>query len=322
MRNSIFVGLAAGLVSAVVLIAAAQGAIAGLIALIFLAPLPVIIAGLGWGWAAAMVASALAALTLSVLVTPRVAMFHLLAVGLPMVASSYLLLLNRAAPQTNATQAGASENAGLEWYPPGRVLGALTLMAGSLAAILLFSIAANESQLEIATREYTEQLELKLPDEMTADDFAKLMVRGLTPVAATFWITVACFNLWLGAWVTEVSGRLARPWPDLSLMTLPNETPLALMLTVGLSFLPGYAGLIALGFASAVLFAYIIVGLAIIHNITRGLAARPFILFMVYAGLLLLNPFSSIIVAMIAIGEPISPIRRRFQSSSPKDGGA
>ncbi|MEO0809094.1 MAG: hypothetical protein AAFW82_00360, partial [Pseudomonadota bacterium] len=95
-----------------------------------------------------------------------------------------------------------------------------------------------------------------------------------------------------------------------------------LMLTVGLSFLPGYAGLIALGFASAVLFAYIIVGLAIIHNITRGLAARPFILFMVYAGLLLLNPFSSIIVAMIAIGEPISPIRRRFQSSSPKDGGA
>lgn len=317
MLGNIIVSLAAGMISAVVLIAATQGSILSLFAFVFLAPLPVIIVGFGWGWRSALFAAIVSAVAMTLFVTLNAGVSHLIAVGLPMAMCSYLLMLNRATNEYNADGSPA-----IEWYPPGRVLAALTLMAGSLAAILLFSIAGNESQLEIATREYTEQLELKLPDEMTADDFAKLMARGLTPVAATFWIIIACFNLWLGAWVTQVSGRLARPWPDLSLMMLPNATPLALMFTVGFTFLPGYPGLIALGFASAILFAYIIVGLAIIHNITRGLGARPFILFMVYAGLLLFNPFSSIIVAMIAIGEPISPIRRRFQSSSPKDGGA
>jgi len=312
MRNSIFVGLAAGLVSAVVLIAAAQGSIAGLIALIFLAPLPVIIAGLGWGWAAAMVASALAALTLSVLVTPRVAMFHLLAVGLPMVASSYLLLLNRAAPQTNATQAGASENTGLEWYPPGRVLGLLAVVAGTLAAASLLTIATSERELEAALRAYIDKFGIKPPSETDAENFAKLMARSFAPVAATFWMTVACFNLWLGGLITYASGQLARPWPDLSHLMLPREAPLFFLAAVAGSFLQGYPGLIALGFASVFLSAYLIIGLAIIHNITRGNDARVFILIAVYLSLLILNPFSGIIISMIGIAEPVSPIRRRF----------
>ena len=317
MRNSILVGVAAGLVSAVVLIAAAQGSIAGLFAFIFLAPLPVIIAGLGWGWAAAMTASATAALMLSVLVNPRVAMFHMLAVGLPMVASSYLLLLNRPGHQTNASQAGAAqaragENPGLEWYPPGRVLGLLAVIAGLLAAASLLTIATSERELEVALRGYIDEFGLKLPGEGDAENFAKLMARSFAPVSATFWMTVACFNLWLGGLVTHASGQLARPWPDLSHLMLPREAPLFFLAAVAGSFLQGYPGLIALGFASAFFSAYLVIGLAIIHNITRENDARVFILIAVYLSLLILNPFSGIIISMIGIAEPVSPIRRRF----------
>ena len=99
---------------------------------------------------------------------------------------------------------------------------------------------------------------------------------------------------------------------DLSLLTLPREAPIALAAAIGLSFVGGYVGLIALGFASAIFFAYLIVGLAIIHNLTRKFgAARMLIMTAVYASLFILGPFSAIIISMIGIAEPISPIRRR-----------
>ena len=233
MRNSIIIGLAAGLVSAVVLIAAAQGSIAGLFAFIFLAPLPIIIAGLGWGWTAAIVASAAAALTLFALTNPRAAMFHLVAVGLPMVVSSYLLLLNRPAHQANESQMDTSGNTSLEWYPPGRVLGFLAIVAGVLAAASLLTIATSERELEAALRGYIDEFGLKLPGEADAENFAKFMTRSFAPVAATFWMTVACFNLWLGGLVTYASGQLARPWPDLSHLALPREAQIFFLAAVG-----------------------------------------------------------------------------------------
>ncbi len=314
MQNNILVGIAAGIVSAIVLIAAAQGSPLALFAFIFLAPLPIIIAGLGWGWTSAFSAAVIAALTMAALGSPRVAISHFVAVGLPMVICSYLLMLNRAIQPTSS-----EDKPYIEWYPPGRVLGFLALAAGALATASLFSIATNERELEAAIREHIDKFNLKLPGENDVENFAKLMTRSFTPVAATFWITVACFNLWLGGLVAYVSGQLARPWPDLSLMMLPREAPLFLLAAVGASFLGGYPGLIAIGFASAIFFAYLIIGLAILHNITRGNGARIFILVAVYLGLFILNPFSGIIIAMIGIAEPVSPIRRRF---APPDTGS
>ena len=123
-------------------------------------------------------------------------------------------------------------------------------------------------------------------------------------------MSLACLNLWLGGHVTRMSGQLARPWPDLSSVQLPREVPIAFAATVALSFLPGVAGLVASGFASALMFAYTLVGLAIVHRLTMGHQLRVLTLSALYGSLLFLSPFSSALVAMIGLAEPFLPWRR------------
>jgi hypothetical protein len=336
MRNSLLVGLGAGIASALVLVAAAKGSMFGLFAFIFMAPLPIIIVGLGWGWPAASTAAAAAGGAMVIVSQPKAAILHLCAIGLPMAAFAYFLLLNRFTGQRLP-----DGNPAIEWYPVGRVVAFAALIAGGLASLSLFSVASDMASLEAEVRKTLDRFiasspgtdgkpaasqdgrpvpNLKLPSDADIETFAKLMTRSFAAAVATFWMALACLNIWLGGLIARASGRLARPWPDLSLLSLPRETPLAFVAAIGLSFLDGYAGLIASGFASAFFFAYLLVGLAIIHNLTRGTNARGLILFAVYLALFVLNPFSGIIIAMIGIAEPISPLRRRFSSPAPPNG--
>ena len=322
MNLGIAVGIGAGLASALVLVAAATGStILALFSFIFLAPLPIIIAGLGWGWAAGIVAAIVSALVMLALGQPKAAALHLFAIGLPMAAFAYFLLLNR------SYVAGAGGQPTTEWYPVGRVIGLATLVAGSLAALAMYSVAPNLEGLESEIRRVVDRLakgELPLPQgsvakpgEAELDAFAKLMTQSFAAAVASFWMALACLNLWLGGLITHASGRMARPWPNLTELALPRSAPLVFAGAIALSFLPGYPGLVASGFGSAMFFAYLLVGLAIIHNLTRANAARPFILFAVYFALVALNPFSGIVVSMIGIAEPISPLRRSFGTRPP-----
>ncbi len=336
MRNGLFIGFGAGVASALVLMAAAKGSLLGLFALLFLAPLPIIIAGLGWGWAAGGTAAAVAAGAMLVVTQPKAAALHFFAIGLPMAVLAYLLMLNRL---SGARAADGSPV--VEWYPVGRAVGLAAIFAGCLSALALFSVASDIDGLEAEIRKGLDRFSasmpapdksadgsaqgtsrrpaLNLPKGADLDAFAKLMTRSFSVAVASFWMALACLNLWLGAVVTQASGRLARPWPDLSLLALPREMPLAFVAAIGLSFLEGYPGLIAAGFASAIFFAYLLVGLAIIHNLTRGNSVRGLILFAVYLALFVLNPFSGIIIALIGIAEPILPLRRQ---RPPPQGGS
>ncbi|MGI9422832.1 MAG: DUF2232 domain-containing protein [Hyphomicrobiaceae bacterium] len=322
MRSGLLIGVGAGLVSALVLVAAAKGGtVFALFALVFLAPLPIIIAGLGWGWQSALLAALFAGGALGIAVQPKAAAMHMAAIGLPMAVFSYFLMLNR----VSATGPDQQQPA-IEWYPLGRILGLSALIAGGLATVALLSIANDVEGLQTEVRKVVDKIvagqipfpgrEGRGPTESELDAFAKVMTQSFGAAIATFWMALACLNMWLGGLIAQASGRLGRPWPDLSRLTLPRETPLAFVLSIALSFLSGYPGLIASGFASAFFFAYLIVGLAILHNITRGLGARMMILVAVYLALVFFNPFSGIIVALIGIAEPISPLRRS-QSSSP-----
>ncbi len=340
MRNGLFIGLSAGIVSALVLVAAAKGSLFGLFLLIFLAPLPIIMSGLGWGWMAAAVGAVAAGGVMALLTQPKAAALHFCAIGLPMATFAYLLMLNR-----HTGTVDGHGNPVVEWYPPGRVLGIAALVAGVLATLSIFSVATDMAGLEAEVRKTLERFTKtvtgagettgrpaprgwtfkpggKAPTEQDIAAFAKVLTHSFAAAVATFWMALACLNLWLGGLITKASGRLHRPWPDLSLLALPPATPLLFAAIVGLSFVPGYPGLIASGFASALFFAYLLVGLAIIHNLTQGNAARPFILFGVYLALFILNPFSGIIIAMIGIGEPILPFKRSFNSPpGPSMGG-
>jgi len=77
-----------------------------------------------------------------------------------------------------------------------------------------------------------------------------------------------------------------------------------------LSFLPGLIGLLATGLAGALLFAYVLQGLAVLHVYSRGLPLRSLLLAAVYLGIVLLG-WVAIAVAVIGLSEPMLRLRER-----------
>jgi hypothetical protein len=315
MQTNLLVGLGAGLVSAVLFASASTGTILGLFVLFFLSPLPVAIAGLGWGWRAAAIAAVAGALVIGIIGNTRGVVFHAAAIGLPTVILSHYCLLNREVrPDTGA--------AVVEWYPLGRILALAGLIAGALAALGLVTTAPDMAALKTLLSTALERMitlpaEVKrpagMPDKLTPEQLASLtgLMTGIFTVSlATMWLAVATFNLWLAAHVVARSGRLVRPWPDLSQVRLPGWVPIALAATLAGTYAADFPGLIAAGFAGALLFAYVIVGLAIVHNLTRGSSVRPMILSVVYAALVLLGMIAAPLLALLALAEPLSPLRR------------
>jgi len=317
MPFSLLIGLGAGLVSALLFASASTGTLLGLLVLVFLTPLPVAITGLGWGWPSAATAAVSAPIVIALLVTSRAALLHLIALGLPTVILSYLTLLNRSVVMDGEEH--------VEWYPIGRIVAITSVIAGCLATLALLSTATDMEGLRSSLRETLEnsflrQIEASQPGGQTLGEeematFTELMVVSFAGAISTVWMSIAILNLWLAGLVTRTSGLLVRPWPELSSITLPRQLSFAFAAAVVLTFLPGYPGLIASGFASAFVLAFLLVGLAVLHHVTRGMSMRALILFAVYASLVLLNPFSGLAVAMIGLAEPISPLKRKLPPS-------
>ena len=64
-----------------------------------------------------------------------------------------------------------------------------------------------------------------MPGVTNADRLIDFLVAAIPPAAAVLATITNMLNLWLAARVVKFSGRLKRPWPQLSAMTFPR--PLA-----------------------------------------------------------------------------------------------
>jgi hypothetical protein len=147
------------------------------------------------------------------------------------------------------------------------------------------------------------------------------MTEGLARILpASFAVTfmlMLLFNLWLAGRVLRASGQLARPWPDIAgELEYPRGTPLALLVATGIGFIDGLAGMAAGALSGALFLAYLLLGLAIIHHLTRGQGWRPILLGALYLGLLISPipaPFNPVplIVALLGLADTIRPLRRK-----------
>ena len=119
----LLIGLGAGIVSALLFVALTSGSALS-IALFYLAPLPIMLAGLGWSHVAAVTAALVAAAGLGVGVGFWFVLAYLGGVGVPAYTLSYLTMLAR-----------PSANGDFEWYPIGRVVLAAAILAAAAIAL-------------------------------------------------------------------------------------------------------------------------------------------------------------------------------------------
>jgi hypothetical protein len=319
MPGFILIGLGGGLASAMLFASAASGGGAGRMLLYLLAPLPSLLSGLGWGSGAAGVAALAGAAGVTAALGLKAALMFFLSQGAPVAAICYLALLAR--PVDAKADPGATT---LEWYPPGHLVTAAALIAGGLAALSLLVLGPDLDGLRAILRDLIENVFLKeLPgfrdkpltgEEITA--VTEFALYALPAASATTWLGSFLLNVWLAGRITRTSGRLMRPWPDLPAMTYPRWMALSLAGAFALTFTTGYPALLGSGFAGAFFLAYVLMGLAIVHFITRGRPSRPFVLWGVYLSLLVLNTWAALIIALLALMEPFLPLRRTSPPSA------
>jgi Predicted membrane protein (DUF2232) len=315
MMQIFLIGIGAGAATALLFASVVAGSPLAVL-LACLAPLPILIAALGWSHWAALIAAVTASTALAVLLSPSIFIVFLIATGLPAWWLGYLALLARPAD-------GAPE--GLQWYPAGHlvvwaaILGALVVTAGIL------SIAAEEESFRTALRNYIERM-MRIAERLGADlqnqrlqqpvDSGRLVdffVAVLPPGMAVSATITNLLNLWLAARIVRISGRLRRPPPDLEAMRFPAYTPTLIAVAVAASFVSGLIGTIGTVFACSLLLAYAILGLAVMHAITRGMASRPFALGGLYAALLLFiwQVWPALLLSLLGLADTAFNIRSR-----------
>ena len=301
----VLIGLGAGAASGLLYAAAGTGFVLG-----FIAPLPLMIAGLGWRSFTSALGAVFGAAVAASMAGPRGGVGFALAVAVPAVWLSALALLAR--PRAPGDPA-------LEWYPVGRLL----LWAGLLAAVFVFAtlvLSFGETGFETRVAAlFAEALRQHGVAESEAGAIALWLARIAPSVSAVLWMLTLLANLWGAGRIVRASGRSQRPWPDLGSVSLPPAAAPGLAVAVAALFMPGFVRVGAGVLASVLIAAFMLVGLAVLHSVTRGRTARPVMLGALYAGLVLL-PWTGLLLALVGLAEPVLKLRRRRQARALPNG--
>jgi hypothetical protein len=315
------VGAVAGVASALLLAGGSRVTVLGPL-LFFSALLPAFLAGLGWG------PRALVAMGGALLVVTAALRDNLLfALVLALVVLSAVWLLSWLAHQSRTAAATTASAPAVDWYPPGHLLLWMAAIAAAVGATGILALASSEPELIERAKDIVQAFKRDLSraggtfPEMPAgelDALAHLFARLLPAVAASSWLAVIALNFYLAARILRGSGRLARPWPDLAASTLPKTAPLLLAASGLATMIPGLPGILAGSLLSALLTAFMLVGLAVLHYITRGSAYRPFILAATYIGMIATLPKGgALAMALVGLADVLFDFRSRFGPRQP-----
>ncbi len=341
MTTLIKFGLLWGLAAAATVILAAvmfQSGYPGAgLSLFMMGLLPVFLAGLRFGPYAAGIAGLFAAVLLAVAGSLAIGLGFFFTAALPGSILTYLAGLHR-------THEDGKGNHTIEWYPVGHIVAWSSLIAGGVATLGIFSIGLTE-------RSYVENIkpvmERFLPPQppktgqttphppstatgtsptvtapqlnlgtVNRDQAMEFLLRAGIPASmAIGWLISALFNLWLAAKIVLSTGGLQRQWQDLTLIHYPPLFSLGVAASLLGTMLPGMPGIIAAAFTGAFFLAYLLLGMAVLHVITRGMTARPLILGALYFAVLFLQ--IGIFVVLLGLAEQIFKLRARALASNP-----
>jgi hypothetical protein len=153
--------------------------------------------------------------------------------------------------------------------------------------------------------------------QATLDSLTEFMVTMLPAALSTITFLATVLVVWIAGQVVLKSGRLPRPWPALTELRLPVAAAAGLAGLALVSALGDYAGLLARGFAAAIAASFALQGLAVLHSLSRGLAARVPLLFALYISLLFLSVWLLTVLTVLGLVDVFIDIRRRFHSPGP-----
>ena len=315
----VLIAIAAGSASALMFASIVSGALISLL-LLYFAPLPLMVAALGWGPLAATIGGIMAATGLGAVFGLSFCVAFAVMMALPAWWLGHLALLGR--PPANAVPAGngaAPVPPTLEWYPIGRLL----LWIGALAVLITMTtlLTFGTDAITITETMRAGLLQMLGPRVAASGDEIRQRIDALVmiaPAAGTnSTMAMLTLNLWLAARITVTSGRLHRPWPVLKSTELPPMTLAALSAAIGFCFAGGLLALLAQAITAALLMAYALTGLAVLHTLTLGLKSRALWLSCTYAVLVVSGGWLLITMVILGLADAIFGLRQRYLQGRP-----
>jgi hypothetical protein len=314
MMTTALIALAAGSASALMFASTISGALISLV-LFYLAPLPLMVAALGWGPLSATIGGIAAAIGLGAIFGLPYCIAFVLMVALPAWWLGHLALLGRPVSAGASAGNGAAPSAPvMEWYPIGRILLWTAGFAAMTTMAALFTLGSDAATITATLRRGLLRILGMRDTTPPASDTEQLIDALVTiaPVAAaTITIMTLTLNLWLAAKITATSGRLHRPWPDMKSAALPPMTLAALALALAFCFTGGLAAMLAQIVSAALMMAYALTGFAVLHTLTLAMKSRALWLSGTYAVVLV---FGWPVLAMVGLGlaDAIFGFRQRY----------
>ena len=167
-------------------------------------------------------------------------------------------------------------------------MGTLVLLSAGLAGTLVaLSILATGMTEDAYLQRLTTDLETAIKAEPRFAEifrtpanteqlkaYIKFFVRITPMVTAAVWTAIMVANIWIATKVLKMSERDTRPWAPFPEIALPRLASLALAGSILGAALPGTLGFIAEAYAASLLCAFAILGMAVLHCLTRGFS-RP-----------------------------------------------
>lgn len=290
--RNILVGLGAGLAAALLFAGLVTGTTLAL-PLFLLSPLPIAIAGLGFGTLSGAIGAAFAAALIGAVLAPQSGLFHLLAFGAPVAWAAHLIGLARPNPATPDER---------EWFPLDRVLFRLTI-AAAVAVILVGMMFGYDpkswTDLVLTGAETMfAGAGSDAPSRADLEPIVSTVVSVMPITSAMLILSVVVFNSWLGARIARLSGQMQRPWTPVWTVSLPKIAAIVLGLALLAWFLPGPPGYIGGTFLGASACAFAMTGFGLLHFSLVGKASRGAILFATYLSTVLFT----VPIAIAAIG--------------------
>jgi magnesium-transporting ATPase (P-type) len=311
--NVFLLAIAAGIISAVVFASATTGAMLLRVVLFLLTPLSLYLAGLGLGVIAGAIAAITATTAVMLMTNPLTAEIYAISTAIPAFICTRFTLMSRG-PEDDR-----------EWYPIGRIVVIAALFAGVFAMLALVLMGGDietlTKMLRGAVEAFVKSELSQIPGapaigETEIDQITRSTLSTLPWALGLLAMATILLNLWLAGRITLASGRLVRPWPDLAQFKMPAGATLVLLIAIALTFTGGMTGLLAAGVAAPFTLAFALVGLGLVHVLTRGSPWRSFILSALYIGAVLV-PHIGLLLALVGLAETIFSYRTAGKPPQP-----
>jgi hypothetical protein len=314
----VLIAIVAGSASALMFASVISGALISLL-LLYLAPLPLMVAALGWGPLSAAIGGIAAATGLGIIFGLPYCIAFTVAVALPAWWLGHLTLLGRPVTHDIPPGGGLPHAAPeLEWYPLGRILLWISGLAALTTMAALLTLGTDAAAITNALRGGLLRT-IGFRQAATAGETERWVdaLVAIGPAAAAMVATMTlALNLWLAAKIAATSGRLHRPWPDLTSLTLPPMTLAAFCVAIALCFGGGLLSILARIVAAALVMAYAFTGFAVLHTLTLALKSRVLWLGCTYAVVVVFS-WPILVMAVLGLADAIFAIRRRYLQGRP-----